>query len=740
MHFVHRTLLASTLASFCVARAEAQPSPPTAMPPASAVRRMSAFAITAAPKIDGVLDDAVWRTASPGIGFVQSEPHTGAPGTELTEVRVLVDARALYVGAYLHDADPGRIVVNDIRKDFKEDDQDTFELLIDTFHDRANGYVFIVNAEGARTDKQVANEGRETNASWDGVWSVKTHRVKDGWTVEMEIPFATLRYDLEKAPTWGINFARRIRRKNEIDFWSPVPRQYNLARVSLAGDLEGVGRVSASRDFRIKPYVAANTVRAAGGAGFDNGANVGADIKYGVTRGLTLDVTVHPDFAQVEADSQAVNLTQFSQFFQEKREFFIENSGIFYVGDAARVNKPSPTLTPDEDLLLFHSRRIGLTPAGTPITIPAGVRLTGKAGPLTLGALTMQTRAEDGIPASNYSVVRARRSFTSGSDFGVLLMNRQSDSAGDYNRVYGGDANIRFRGKVDWNSYVMGSSSPNDSGGRYAARTSLNYEGKFYHGKGAVLQIGDGFVDDLGFMRRNAVRKYLLDTGIRPRFSWLAPYRVRELHPHVTWNYYENLHGDMIGKNLHTGFTFFMNSGAYIEYSENPRFEYIANPFRINSAIPAIPAGSYSWDEHQIKGQTDPSRRLSAIYTLISGGLWSGTQRSQQIAVTARPSYHFGATIGATHTAAILNDPAAHFDALVWTGRANYSFSPVMFLDALTQFDPRKHQFNANVRFKFTHHPLSDIFIVLNEQRFTTPDAPVAGRSVIVKFTQMFTM
>lgn len=705
-----------------------------------ASHRVDAALISDAIHIDGVLNELAWAKATPATGFVQSEPHSGEPSSEATEVRVLFDNKVLYVGAYMHDRDGQHLIVNDIRKDFKEDDQDTFELMLDTFHDRTNGYVFIVNAAGARTDKQIANEGRETNASWDGVWSVKTSRVADGWIVEMAIPFSTLRYDFSAAPDWGIQFSRRIRHKNEIDFWAPVPRQYNLNRVSLAGELSGISNISNGRDLRIKPYAAASAVRDVGHDATKADADVGADIKYGVTKGLTLDVTLHPDFAQVEADEQTVNLTQFSTFFPEKREFFLENSGIFYVGDAARMNRPTLVLTPDEDLLLFHSRRIGLTPSGHPINIPGGVRLTGKAAGLTIGALTMQTSDEGTTPANNYSVIRLRKSLPSGSDFGVLFMNRQADTANNFNRVYGADANIRFFGKVDWNSYLMQSDAPVATPEAHAFRTSLNYEGKFFHGKGGVLEIGKGFNDDLGFMRRADVRKFLLDAGVRPRPEWLQKFGMRELHPHATWNYYENTDGVMTGKNLHTGFTVFANSGAYLEYSENPRFELINTPLRINASIDPIPAGHYSWLEHQVKGQTDLSRKVSATYTLVAGGLWSGTQRSQQVTVTVHPSYHFGATVGASHTAAKLDDPHAEFDALIWTTRANYSFSPMMFLDALTQYDPRKHTLNANVRFKFTHHPLSDIFFVWNEQRFTTPDAPIPGRSFVVKFTQMLAM
>ena len=269
--------------------------------------------------IDGLLDDAAWASATAVGGFTQAEPHAGEPASEATEVRVLYDAEFLYVGAVLHDRDASHIVVNDIRKDFKEEDQDDFEVLLDTFHDRRNGYLFVTNAAGARGDRQVANEGREVNTSWDGVWSVKTKRTDDGWSVEMAIPFRTLRYQTGSAEGWGINFARRIRHKNEVTYWSPVPRAFSITRVSLAGVLEGLEIDTKSRDLRIKPYVTGRTVRDVGGVKAVTAEATGLDVTYGVTRHLGLNVSVNPDFAQVEADEQQVNLTQFSQFFPKAR-------------------------------------------------------------------------------------------------------------------------------------------------------------------------------------------------------------------------------------------------------------------------------------------------------------------------------------------------------------------------------------------------------------------------------------
>ena len=249
--------------------------------------------------VDGSLDDAAWQKAPVARGFVQSEPNTGAEASEPTEVRVLFDANTLYIGAFLHDREPHKLVVNDIKKDFREEDQDDFEVILDTFGDRRNGYVFLTNVEGARADRQVANEGREINANWDAVWTVKTRRTVDGWVAEMAIPFRALRFEPGAGRSWGINFSRRIRRKNEIDFWAPIPREYAITRLSLAGTLEGIEPEGASRALRVKPYALARSVRPTGVDAFTSSGDAGLDVKARVTPGLTLDAKLNHYFAQV---------------------------------------------------------------------------------------------------------------------------------------------------------------------------------------------------------------------------------------------------------------------------------------------------------------------------------------------------------------------------------------------------------------------------------------------------------
>ncbi len=706
---------------------------------------ISAAAAPSGVTVDGVLDDPIWVGVEAVSGFVQAEPDEGHPATEQTVVRIAFDPDYLYVAAYCHD-DPGRLVVTDIRKDFARESQDGFEVILDTFGDRRNGYVFATNPAGARADEQVTNEGRDVNTSWDAPWTVRTRQVSDGWTLEMAIPLRSLRSRTD-AGSWGINFMRRIRRNNEVDYWAPVPRAYTLARLSLAGNLTGLGALAGKRDLRVRPYVAGETVRETGLTAFDHEGSAGLDVKYGLTNGLTLDLTVNPDFAQSEADEQQVNLSQFSQFFPEKRDFFLENSGMFYLGDTPRNRRVGAAPSVDEDLLLFFSRRMGLSDSGQRIGIDGGVRLTGQEGGFQIGALGLRTRDLDStVAGSDYPVVRLRRNLFSASDLGAIFMMRSAvHDRGNYNRVYGLDANIRLPARVDWSSYLVNSETPGVSGPRYAWFSSLNREADFVHTKVGVLSIGDNFNDDLGFLRRTGVAKWMLDTGIRPRLASLRRLGVREMHPHVVWNYYTDHHLDRVARDLHSGYTFFLNNGGFTELSVNLKGQLLTDNFGLDPHVDSLPPGYYSWTEYQWRVTTDESRALSLGFTGITGGLWNGTQRTVNASLTAKPSYHLTASLGVQRTSGRL--PGGRFVRAIWTGRANYSFTTDMFLDALTQYDAERHRLNLNLRFNFIHHPLSNLYLVWNEQRFTvaTPldyplGTPPPGRSLVVKVTHMLSL
>ena len=247
-------------------------------------RQISAVPANGAIIIDGVLDEEVWLKAVPATGFIQADPHEGQPASDVTEVKVAFDTDNLYVAVLCRDADPSGIVVNEIRKDFAGRDQDTFDVLLDTFGDRRNGFVFSTNAAGAKSDTQIANEGRDVNTNWDAVWWVESRRTPEGWTAEFRIPFKTLRFETGEGRSWGINFARRVRKKNEISYWSPVSRAYSIFRASAAGDLTGLPALRRGRNLRLKPFLVGGALRGVGEADFGGDLSGGVDVKAGLTR------------------------------------------------------------------------------------------------------------------------------------------------------------------------------------------------------------------------------------------------------------------------------------------------------------------------------------------------------------------------------------------------------------------------------------------------------------------------
>ncbi|HAK57342.1 MAG TPA: hydrolase, partial [Acidobacteria bacterium] len=339
--------------------------------------RIAALRIDEAPTIDGRLDEAVWQDAPVVEQFTQQEPLEGEAATERTEVRMLYDSSNLYIGVRAFDSDPEGIIATEMRRDSQQMlNEDNFQFIIDTFNDSRSGYMFATNPLGAKLEQQIFEEGEGSgffgpnsniNIDWDGVWNVRSRRTEAGWVAEIAIPMRTLRFIPGESQSWGINFMRLIRRKNESVFWAPIPKAYSLTRVSLAGSLDGLEALSQGVDLRIKPFVVAGGEgeRVDGEIEGSGLGEVGLDMTYGVTSGLNLDVTVNTDFAQVEVDEQQVNLTRFSLFFPEKRDFFLENAGLSTVG----------ALTPRlKTADLFFSRRVGLSDRGQPVPIIAGGR------------------------------------------------------------------------------------------------------------------------------------------------------------------------------------------------------------------------------------------------------------------------------------------------------------------------------------------------------------------------------
>ncbi len=463
--------------------------------------------------IDGVLDEAAWQQAELGGDFYQLEPRTGFPASEETEFRLLYDDENLYVGVVCHQERP--LIINELTEDFAPGAGDVISLMFDTFDDDRNGFVFQTNPGGAKRDQQVTGSNR--NQDWDGVYEVATDVRAPGWTSEFAIPLKTLRFsDANPEQRWGFNVMRTYRSRNERSLWSPGPRPFNIFNVFIAGTLEGLEGIQQGRNLYVKPFLVGN-YRPDVTTGFLNKQDVdaGLDVKYGVTSELTLDLTVNTDFSQVEADEQQINLTRFSLFFPEKREFFLENAGLFDIGSSAggfgggggRGGRGGRAPR-GRDIIPFFSRRIGLGPDSQPLPIRVGARLTGKLAGWNVGFLNIQVGSQGEVAADNWTVVRLRREVLSNSDVGTFLFNRDSSAPGDWNRSGGLDANFRFLNqRLSFSGFAMKSQTPGSDDRNLAGRFEGSYRDPFYTFRASYLTIEEDFQNDLGFVPRPAIRK-----------------------------------------------------------------------------------------------------------------------------------------------------------------------------------------------------------------------------------------
>ncbi len=719
-------------------------------------RRLTAVRAAGPIEVDGVLGEDEWAGAALVSGFTQGNPNEGMPATFETEVRVLYDDESLYIGAFAYDDAPDEIIVNDLSRDFSTRAGDIFGVVLDTFHDRRNGYMFETNPAGAKFDGQVFNEGREFNRDWDGVWHVRTRRVAGGWQVEMAIPFKTLRFREDPEQTWGINFLRRVRRLNEDAFWAPIPRFFNFARVSYSGTLEGLLDLKAGGRFKITPYLGADTSQGAAevDAGAEFSAAAGVDAKVLLGTGLNLDLTVNTDFSQVEADLQQVNLTRYSLFLPEKRDFFIENSGIFRFGvpsdsrlnqfraDFGQAFNPSvlrSSQSRGDDLYLFFSRRIGLSASGTPIPVLGGGRLTGRAGPYELGILNIQTGEHQDAPRSeNFSAVRVRRNIGGNSDVGAIFLNREAGSGSDhFNRSVGADANLRITPELELNSYWARTMSPAanpepavDPGGHeQAARVAANYDGRLWQLRGAWSVLGDDFDPEMGFAPRVGIRRLLGYAGYHYRPAWWSDF-LREFNPHFEFNDFENSDGELVSRYVNWHFAFRHQNGSLFEFGYNDSVENTFDAFDIHPTTVVQP-GEHHYDEWFVMVFSNPSRPLSLNARYDWGGFYSGTRKALNLSTVARAGGKLTAYLGWSRNDIAL--PEGEFVTDLLTARLTWTFTTNMFLNALIQYNSVTEDWSSNIRFNLIHRPLSDFFIVLNDRR--DPMGNRLDRALIAKYT-----
>ena len=712
--------------------------------------RPSATATPAAeaPALDGdVLGDPAWTSVAPIEGFFQEQPQEGAPASERTEVRLIFTKDTLYIGAVMYDREPSGIVVSDSRRDAPLDNVDSFQVIFDTYRDRQNGFVFGTNPAGVEYDGQSTLEGQGGgglagaqmqasgsgsgfNVNWDGAWQVRTRITDIGWSAEFAIPFRTLRFPASPEQTWGVNFQRNIRRRNERSYWAPIPRQFNLYRVSLAGAVSGI-RTPTVRNFKLMPFVLGSTITSGiKPVDTENSGEVGGDLKYSVTPSLTLDATVNTDFAQVEVDDQQVNLDRFNLFFPEKRPFFLENAGFFSVGNPGEVD-------------LFFSRRIGLSGSGEAVPIVAGGRLSGKVGKFNVGLLNMQTNdVENTLPGNNFSVVRFSRDLPNRSSVGGILVNRVATGAlagsGDNNQTFAVDGRLGVKQNTVVSGFLARTRTPDTSGAEeeflafnLRSRTNL----RRIDVDAGYQQVGEQFNPEVGFLARGGYRKP--DVRIMTRFRPKGIFQ--ELRPHATYRSFWGFDGFQETGYLHLDNHWQLKNSTEVHSGINLTHEGVRVPFEIYPGI-FVPAGEYKNAEVQPVLMTNQGAPVSVNLQTFFGGFFSGHRKT--ISPTLRFRGGSALTAELSYQRNDVDLPQGDFVTNLVRTRFSYSFTPRIFAQSLVQYNDRADVWSVNLRVGWLQAANTGLFIVYNDTRGLydmEPRRPErTDRSLIVKFSRMF--
>jgi hypothetical protein len=696
-------------------------------------RRIRVLHITEPIKIDGHLDEPCWSQADLASGFRQQEPNEGEPASEKTEVRLLFDDKNLYVGVHAFDTEPSRINSRELVRDATFSNDDKVEILLDTYHDRRNAYRFAVNPHGTQQDALITDEGRDINLSWDAPW-ISAGQIDDtGWIVEIAIPLTTLRFT-EGADTWGLNFARMIRRKNEETLWTSWQRSFGLERVSQAGELVGVDEIKRRRLLEVKPYVSGGWrkgVPLIGEPGFDAGmhAKAGLEVaKIGITPSLTAEFTANPDFGQAEVDTQVVNLTRFSIFFPEKRDFFLENAGIFLFG-RAEANQ------------LFFTRRIGLTDDGAPVPIDYGAKITGKVGSFNIGFLQVQTRKLGqalpfGVPGQQFTVARVKRDILERSYVGAMFVNRQgATSAGgtQYNRGAGIDTELNLTDHYQLKAFLMGTATPGVRSSFLSGRIDSRFENDLWRFITVYEDIGSNFNPEIGFIERKAIHQYFGQFAYKPRPQFIPHVLQMEFETQI--EYYTDRSNNLATRQTELSWeTLFKNSSDFffrpIEYVR----DVLTEPFEIRPGI-IIPPGSYTFNRPRFSFTSDRSKHLVLTGRYKWGDFYNGKRDEITAGATFRPNEHL--LFDFTNSFNSVRLPQGEFTTNLVAGRVNYNFSRKLLTSALLQLNSAARISAINLRLRYIYKPNSDLFVIYNQTTGVGLERP--SYSFQVKLTRDFT-
>ena len=695
--------------------------------------------------LDGQLDEAVYTRVPAMSDFIQQEPLEGSPATERTDVWMFFDDERVYLSFRCWESEPDRLIVNEMRRDnFGVYQNDHIAFVLDTFYDRRNGMEFLVNPVGGRMDGQITNE-RLYNGDWNPVWDVAVGQFDGGWTLETAIPFKSIRYRRGTAQLWGFNVRRVNVWKNEHSFLVGIPSALGDAgifQLSRAATVVGLEVPPRSTNLDIKPFAITDlTSDRTVTPPVDHalGGDVGLDVKYGVTQNLVADLTVNTDFAQVEADEQQINLTRFSLFFPEKREFFLENQGVFAFGGAGAGPFGGGGTTP----VLFYSRRIGLH-EGQEVPITVGGRLTGRTGAFSVGALNIQTddAPAAGAAATNFTVVRVKRDLLRRSSIGAIFTGRSvSTQGGGSSETYGVDGTFAFFDSLRVNTYWARTDTSGLAGDDRSYRAQVDYAGDRYGVQVERLVVGDDFNPDVGFLQRDDFERSFGYVRFSPRPQSISA--IRKFSWEGRLDYFTDRAGVVETRQQQGVFGILFENTDQLTATYTRSYEFLDRPFPIAPDV-TIPVGGYNFQDVELSYLLGQQRRLAGRVAVQHGSFFGGTKTTVifgsggfvggRLELTPQLSVEPGLSLN------WIDLPEGTFTTELVTARTTYTVTPLMFVSALVQYNSGNNSLGANIRFRWEYQPGSELFVVYNEQRDTlTPRYPeLQNRSVVIKINRLF--
>lgn len=675
-------------------------------PPANPVR-MLAVRSEQAVVIDGRLDEPVWQRAKAASGWRKNNVEPGTPATAPTDAFVAYDAQHIYIAFIARDSigtAPPR--VRNLQRDFRFDENDVVSVVFDPFRDQRTGLIFQVTPAGNQRDSQLLL-GQGIDAEWDVPWRVRTSIADSAWTAELAIPWSSLRYPDGSQP-WGINFYRRLSRRNEVTTWSPIPRGMSYARTDYAGLVDGLEPPAARTPMQFQPYVRARAGRFGGVTGPATASDLGGEVKWQPSAGSVVDLTVNTDFAQAEVDRQVVNLTRFSPFFPERRQFFLENRALFSMGVANRIQP-------------FFSRSIGRADDGTPVPIAVGARVIRRTSASNAGMLLVRQRRNGAIEESDIGVARASANLGTRTRVGAMLVGRRDaidSGATRLHGTFGADLFSQLTPTWSVSSSLSGTQRNRLDGNGLAGNVAITQAGTSLFADLRAEVVGRHYEPEAGFVARQNYTQVASSSVFDLRPAWL-PKRVRGYTPTFSASVL-HLASPRRFQEAHLALNPLAvqwQSGATISLGVDVDWQRLDVPFTLVPGV-RVPVGDYGFSRATFAATSNPAGGLAWTLSGSAGRYFDGVLVRGEGSASWTPDPRL--SLRMSYTPNLLRDygaDGARATTHLVAPEVRVALNPRVQVTGFYQYNTAVRQANLNVRGAWEFAPLSFLYVVWNNRR-----------------------